>query len=566
MTRDLVKEPDQGRAAACWLASVLVYLLFMLSRERGWMLGGEMWAEMATNYFLNAQADSWRTWLLATDAGYIPLPQRLLAAVVTLLGISTQWVPFVYTWTAAALTALAVSLFALPWFRPVMPKDAHRLLVCVVLGVMVDFETRTFVNFTYLGALVVALVSVRVMVVPRDSVPVWAWLLPLLVMSKPAVLTAVPVAMLAAWRSPGRYRRIVALMLLMAVLQLLQIKASRAAGVMPFQAHDATPLSVLYATAAYGLGHVATTLLGPVLVLLTGHTSRWLLPLIGLACVVLLWRVHARGTVVVRVLLWAGGSLIVMNTLLNCAALSSEWGPDLGKLLSPQLFRHTIVSFWGGLFMLLACLLQLSERVGADTGRPKHVFVLSFAAWFMLSGWGSMGFRATKELASPQLGNSQWQLHANEIAQRRGPLCVPVDPFAWGVYGRDCDILNKEMRLKGPWVWQRVEPQTGVTLEVPDSVMGQHVLAMGLVVRPLSAPKAVVQASLQTPAGLAAWASSYKSRRGGGLLLLSLATEQPGVWQDKTVRLLFTEPVEVMRMPSASGQEQWAASWMGQRR
>ena len=51
-------------------------LMYQVAMQPNWVLGGGMWAKMATNYFTNANAPSYLQKFFATDAGYIPVPQR----------------------------------------------------------------------------------------------------------------------------------------------------------------------------------------------------------------------------------------------------------------------------------------------------------------------------------------------------------------------------------------------------------------------------------------------------------------------------------------------------------
>ncbi|MEY4845566.1 MAG: hypothetical protein RL312_1847, partial [Pseudomonadota bacterium] len=108
-----------------------------------------MWAEMATNYFPAAESNDWRVALFATDAGYIPLPQRLIALAARLAKVRADLIPYVYSASALILTPLMVGVFALPRFRPLVGCDFTRLAVVLVVLGAADLETRGFINFTY---------------------------------------------------------------------------------------------------------------------------------------------------------------------------------------------------------------------------------------------------------------------------------------------------------------------------------------------------------------------------------------------------------------------------------
>ena len=59
--------------------TICLYIAYQILIQSSWLFSGEMWAEMATNYFVNAQSSSYFTNFFATDTGYIPLPQRIIA-------------------------------------------------------------------------------------------------------------------------------------------------------------------------------------------------------------------------------------------------------------------------------------------------------------------------------------------------------------------------------------------------------------------------------------------------------------------------------------------------------
>jgi hypothetical protein len=114
-----------------------------------WALGGEMWAEMATNYFHNANSTSYFQKFLSTDAGYIPAPQRLIAFFGNFFSFPASSIPYFYTWSSIVLTAMLIGTFCLPAFRILVKNDYLRFFTSLAILIVSDFETRTFINFTY---------------------------------------------------------------------------------------------------------------------------------------------------------------------------------------------------------------------------------------------------------------------------------------------------------------------------------------------------------------------------------------------------------------------------------
>ena len=78
-----------------------------------------MWAEAATNYFMNAQSSDWKTVFFSTDAGYIPLPNRILAFAFHKFGFGASLTAYAYNWSAVMIPWMCVSVFI---FNPKIEK------------------------------------------------------------------------------------------------------------------------------------------------------------------------------------------------------------------------------------------------------------------------------------------------------------------------------------------------------------------------------------------------------------------------------------------------------------
>jgi hypothetical protein len=131
-----------------FLSTVFLYVCYQLAMQPGWVLGGEMWAEMATNYFPNANSPSYLQKFFSTDAGYIPAPQRLIAFVGNQFNLPAASVPYFYIWSAIICTGMMIGAFCLGQFRTLVKSDSLRFLTAISILMVADFETRTFINFT----------------------------------------------------------------------------------------------------------------------------------------------------------------------------------------------------------------------------------------------------------------------------------------------------------------------------------------------------------------------------------------------------------------------------------
>ena len=58
-----------------------------------------------------------------------------------------------------------------------MQSDGLRLLVALSVLALADYETRTFINFTYFAAFFILILSALALVSDKmDAPPGWAWL------------------------------------------------------------------------------------------------------------------------------------------------------------------------------------------------------------------------------------------------------------------------------------------------------------------------------------------------------------------------------------------------------
>jgi len=186
------------RGNLAFLFVVIFYILHQLTLQPNWVLGGEMWAEMATNYYLNAESPSLLTKLFATDAGYIPIVPRIIALIGNQINIPATFTPYFYTFTALILSGMMVGCFCLSIFRKLLLSDSLRVVIAISVLMVADFETRTFVNFSYFSAFFIAIVTSLALKDKFEEVPWWAWLIPICIISKPAVASAIPAMVIAS--------------------------------------------------------------------------------------------------------------------------------------------------------------------------------------------------------------------------------------------------------------------------------------------------------------------------------------------------------------------------------
>lgn len=386
-----------------------------------------MWAEMATNYFPNANSPSYLQKFFSTDSGYIPAPQRLIAFFGNRFNLPAASVPYFYTWSAIICTGMMVGAFCLGQFRRLVESDSLRFLTAISILMVADFETRTFINFTYFSAFFVAIITALALIDDSEEIPWWAWFAPILMVSKPAVLAALPAMILVAMVSKSRFRWITIVAVLLCLGQLLQMVISVKTGVAPFSANEISFISKVITSFKYFFGFLGRYVIGQ-----TFLTTKYFLMLTGLFifCIggfVVFNKKRNSGALVI-----IGCSLLFFNGLLYSFVLSDSWSRDMRRLDVVPVFRDIIVGFFGSILVVsgLFSTLISQKKFQHSVLFRKNLGAILFFVWFIGSGWMSLAGKISREPVSPTINNSQWQSMAFAIDSGVSPLCVPIDPLS----------------------------------------------------------------------------------------------------------------------------------------
>ena len=542
-----------------FVATILFYVAYQFAMEPGWMLGGEMWAEMGTNYFPNANSPSYLQRLIATDSGYIPAPQRLIAFAGNVFNLPASSIPYFYTWSATIITGLMVGAFCLPQFRIMVRSDALRFFTAIAILVVADFGTRVFNNFTYFGAFFVAITTALALVDDSEQFPWWAWFIPVLLVSKPAVIAAFPAMMVASTVGNPRFRRITIVTAVLVLGQLVQMIISQKSGAMS-QSHEFTFLSKLIATDQYFFGLLCGYIVGPEFHL--GKTFSMLAGILFVSAIGLaIYEFRSKANALIIV----GLSLLFFNVLLNSFALSDSWNRDMIQLAEYPT-AHIIVGFFGCIMVVVGLLSNLSNIALSKltSTSVNAVAAVAFASWFVGAGWLSLGQRISKEPSLPWINNSQWQNMANAIDAGISPLCVPINPMGW-VYSRDCTILNQywPQHLH----FERVQSTNDiVTLELtpPASLSEKTLVALGVMARPLSTRTTFVSVSaiINLNNGSRKYYMGNQDLMITGGLILLTGKDIISMKNISSIKFVFSAPVEVALTTNDQNGTS-AILWMG---
>lgn len=431
-------DDENGRRPVFLFAGCIIfYCFYMLLMQPEWVLGGGMWAESATNYFRFASSSSFVERFFSTDVGYIPLPQRILASIGDWLRLPAISIAYYYTWSGLLLTASLVGAFCLAPFRPLIRNDWLRCLACIAILMVVDFETRTFINFTYFAAFLVASITALALVERQVDVPRWAWLIPILMMSKPAVLSALPGMVLVAFTSKTRFRLITIAASLMCLVQLAMLHST------PLKPFSGAALfsfvQKVEATVRYFLGFLGSFVVGKSISLTELQAT-----VIGTALLIFCLSIVATKRNNACVLIPIGLCLLFFNITLHCFAMSSNWNIDMQRLENFHIERHIVVGY-SGVILIVTGTIGAFIAAGRGNSWKMGLAPSVFVVWFLLSGWFSFSATLNQAPPSPKLGNSQWREMAAAIDSGQD-VCVPVDPL--GVfYTKNCGLINRSISL-----------------------------------------------------------------------------------------------------------------------
>lgn len=545
---------------------VLFYSTYLLILQSSWVLSGEMWAEMATNYYINAKSSSLFQNFFATDAGYIPLPPRIIALIGSALNLPAQFIPYYYTWSAILAIALMTGSFCLRPFRVLIQNDFLRVLVAIAILMLADFESRTFINFTYFSVFFIAILTALAFVEKTRNSPWWSWSIPILLLSKPAVLAILPAMLITSFVSNQRFRNITIVSIVVGLIQLVQLVISQKSGDMAlYQSADSTLISKIETTLFYFLGLIGQFTLGPTFALLNFLPSTLIYIGFAIFCILTIIIIYAKKTSVILIVI--GLSLILFQLLINSFGMSFFWNTDLVRLEKIMLHRTTL-GIWIGIVLIAAGVsTQLSSNFQFKNIRISYFPIVIFALWFLVSGWAIKAINVSKHPPFPTIGNSQWQLMSPLINAGTSPLCVPIDPIGW-VYGKNCRQLNTELKWGALLTYVDLineNASSKITVVTPEIISGNHLLAFSIPVKPSqnkSTLPTIVKAVLKMKnSDIHLLSGDAKLKHSGGAIMVK--TNEPIPIKDiLEIILEFDHPVSI-GMTNFAGIQEPAIMWMG---
>jgi hypothetical protein len=556
---------NSSRPNLYFIFCIVFYCLYLIVLQPNWVLGGEMWAEMATNYFPNASASSIAIRLFSTDAGYIPLPQRIVAYVGSALSLPASAIPYFYTWSAILITGGMVGVICLKPFRALVKSDLLRFFTAIAVLLIADFESRTFINFTYFVGFFAAIVTALAFVEKSDDVPWWAWFIPILMISKPAVLSALPAMIMVAFVSKTRFRLITLAVMLFCLAQIIRMMFSHSAGAF-VSTNEFNVIEKLYSSVKYFVGFLGAFLAGKAV---STEFYRPVLFGFGLlvVCIFTIFKKRTNASALILV----GLSLLFFNVFLNSFALSDSWNINMERLNGAPLYRHIIVGYFGVVLVvvgLIATFLDNGLSSSRSWIRRINAGPAVFCSWFVFSGWFLFAGTINRAPGSPTIYNSQWQIMANAIDSGQA-TCVPIDPLGW-MFQRNCFQLNPDIdgsTWGKPLDFESVKVDGGnsaISINPPSSALSKRMISLAVLIKPQAEQSILINAEavLKMKNGDTKYLiGSRQLAAAGGLLMLTGRGATP-ISEIEAVTLKFSAPVDLAFVPIESRNKP-VVFWMG---
>lgn len=537
---------DTGKATLpmkLFVGVVVIHVALSLCLQPTWLWSGQMWAEMATNFYANAEWRPLTQSIFVTDAGYIPLPARMIATTGRILRLPAVAIPYFYTWSALLISATMVASFCLPAFRRLIPNDWLRFVATLVMSCVGDFEVRTFINFSNYAAFPILAVAALSVADRGRTPPAWSWLLPLFMISKPAMLATVPAVMAAAYWGGPRWRTLSFTSLALAGTQVVQLLVSHASGSDAAFVGDSSLAMRLLTLWNYFFCVVTCFCVGRWVPLQPAIYAPMAFVVFGAVA----WCLRA-STPHVRMLVICSLLAVFGNVAINCIGAGGEWGPNLVGFSVPTVNRRTMVAFAGALLVLTGVISTVTQdRV--CTRRAPIAGAAVFIIWFMISGWFAHGLRAAREPLPPVLGNSHWQEMAAAVDAKDSVFSVPIDPWGWA-FCCNCRILANESPRLWPHIFKGVPiREEGCIFDhiAPPEVVAGELYGIAVLLRPKSQARTRVEAmaSLTTGDGKTVKLRGMRDIACAGGVMLIGAERDLLVSDVRKIALSFNVPVEI---------------------
>lgn len=459
-------------------------------------------AETATVFFATTADGFQLSDLVVLDSGYLPTVLHLISAVLSLANLPASSMGFVYNFAGLMIASLPVIAFQMPVFRVLISRDSIRsMVIIVVLAFQSYWSNSNYLNSSYsmifllfvsgLHLAVSALASERLG--QSTSRPLPTWLLcvaPLLVFTKPATLSIIPLYFCLLFLLKGRQRISAAAVVAAGFIQVMVLANSRFLSRVYEQGSEFDFVSQTFNVLAYFIAFPFRVLAGPAWtdVLLGRWWSGNVLgqwwsennislifgALIILGAMLLVWK---SSNLVAKIWIGASVTSLLSASILNCFTLWDSWNPDFYLYDAVPVHSRTLTMYVFALTLFIGIAMALFTKLNetiVSRGTNKWLNLITprvmVILWITVSGWVLYIPLFADEPRWPALGSSNWASAPVNAAGDFTEPCVAIEPWAWGVYGEGCKVVGRTEHSE----FSRSSSTSGSILLSPELMTGPN--------------------------------------------------------------------------------------------
>lgn len=448
-----------------FLTYFFITLLINFYTQKNWLFAGEMWAESATNYFEIANSNlGIVSKLIATDFGYIQFIPRLIAWIGFQIDFDYKFIPYLYNLAAPLISTFMVGIFCLNDFRKIIRSDFLRFVISIFIINSLEWETKTFINFSYIFTFYILIVcSLEVVASKKRN---FAIIFPLLILSKPAVLSTIPIIFITSLFGSKKFRLISVISILLGIFQIISLYGN----IDNFgNKNDISIFLKILATGGYFFGLIGNYFIGPEF-FQNKYFSFSFGIIIFFTSLFLIYRYKKNSNILI-----AYSYLIIFSSILiNSFGLSNKFNINMGYLSDYIINRPLTISFLFSILVFFSLINIFEENY------KKKYLILIGLIWLVMNGTINYIFQHSKEPNIPRTKVSNWKKESNKI--NNGDYCILLNPFGW-IYSKKCSIKNicvtsNEIQCGRSWSnpkFVKIEKNKTKYLKIPKSILKKDI-------------------------------------------------------------------------------------------
>jgi len=424
----------------------------------------EIYVENGTNFFIHAYQDKLLANLFITDAGYLPLTQRLIALLVVKGFHIIAWYPYFTQFFAIIFIAVSSSLITLNIFRNFSHSLLIRFLLGLAIGLISDYELHVFINFIYYGAIILfLLLFLNKENISKFLLFILGLLSGLIILSKGQFVVFLPIFIVFAivhfrkkeYRSFGYFL----IVILAASIQLIVIKSnSQGAHVGLFLVPYYFIKTLYYFVLSYRhvfLGYV-----------LKPKINLIIIPFLFMLFIIAIKKLIREKKYQVLTIFFVGNFIAICSLFLTVIVLNNNINSNFVGILSkvsPSTRNLTIAPtphpvlittsqdvrkyqsifddkhlanlrslFFSNLFIFLTGILVLIAAV------PKKSYQLFIIILFFLTSGAFAQFKGEEPYQTRNLSFSQWSIYSQMLGKHA--YCIPINNYP-NLITKNCTLL-----------------------------------------------------------------------------------------------------------------------------